>query len=128
MIHVEDDKGLQVINPHRMRITVEKQMVSLLGLVQRFLRPLALGDIMKNDNAALKCAIRTLERSAVNTQQSSFGHLSVTDEKLYAVNILAPHRSHQRQLVGGILSHRIRQIDAILVGPLVGSRFCRTDT
>src|SRR6266851_7450416 len=108
MIHVQDGESLQVINPHGMRITVEKQMVSLLGPAKRFIRPLALCHVVINDNAALKRAIRTFERSAVNTQQSAFGHLWVTDEKLYSVNILASHRSHQRQLVGRILSHRIR--------------------
>src|SRR5216683_5535985 len=92
MIRVQDGESLQVINPHGMRITVEKQMVSLLGPAKRFLRPLALCHVVKNNNTALKCAIRTFERSAVNTQQSAFGHLWVTDEKLYSVNILAPYR------------------------------------
>src|SRR4029077_13253673 len=109
-----------------MRITVEKQMVALLGLAKLFFRPLALCQVVKNDNAALKCAIRTFERSAVNTQQSAIGHPWVTDEKLHGVNILTPHRSHQRQLVGGILSHSIGQIDAVSIRPLGRCRVRRT--
>src|SRR6266403_4035709 len=128
MIHVQDGKSLNVINPRGLRITVEKQMVSLLGLAKCFLNSLALRHIVKNDNAALKCAIRTFERSAVDTKQTAFRHLWVADEELYSVNILTSHCPHQRQLVGGILSHSIRQIDAVLVGPMVGSRLRRTNS
>ena len=110
-----------------MRITVEKQMISLLGMAKRFLRPFPLGDVVKNNNTALKCAIRAFERSAANTEQAAFGHVWVADKDLYGVNTLTLHRPHQRQLVGGILSHSIGQIDAILIRPLVGCSVRRTD-
>src|SRR6267143_4327542 len=126
MIHVQDGKSLHVINPHGLRITVEKQMVSPLGLAKCLLNSLALGHIVENDNAALKRAIRAFERSAVDTEQTALGHLRVSDENLYGVNTLTPHRPYQRQLVRGILSHGIRQIDAILIGPLVGTPLRRT--
>src|SRR6266849_317382 len=50
MIHVQDGQGLQVINPDGMRNTVEKQMVSLLGLAKCFLRPLALGNVPEDEH------------------------------------------------------------------------------
>src|SRR5229473_2513754 len=108
MIHVQDGEGLQVINPHGMWVTVEKQMVSLLGLAKRFLSSLALGHIVENDNAALNCPICTFERSAGNTEQAAFGHLRVADEELYGVNTLTPHGPHQGQFIGWIQGHAIR--------------------
>src|SRR6266849_4533776 len=98
-IHVQDGQGLRVIDPHGMWITVEKQMVSLLRLAKRFLRSLALGDVVENDNATMQGAILTSERSAGNTEATAIRHLRVTDEELCRVNVFAPHRQHQRQFV-----------------------------
>ena len=68
MIHIQNRERLQVIDPHGMRVAVEKQMVSLLRLAKRFLCPLALCHVVKNDNATLKCAIRALEGSTGKTE------------------------------------------------------------
>jgi hypothetical protein len=43
-------------------------MVSLLGLAKRFLRPLALGDVVEDDNATLQGTIFASQRSAGNTE------------------------------------------------------------
>src|SRR5260370_2973135 len=68
-IHVQDGQGLPVIDPHRNWITVEKQMVSLLGLTKRFLRSLALDDVVENNNATLQATILTSHSTPVDSDQ-----------------------------------------------------------
>src|SRR5229473_7352421 len=98
-----------------MWITVEKQMVSLLGLAKRFLRSLALGDVVENNNAAAQGSILASEGSACDAEQPAVRHLRVTDEELYCVYILAAHRPHQRQFVGRIRRRGVRKIGAISI-------------
>src|SRR5437899_140844 len=98
-----------------MRITVEKQMVSLLGLAKRFLRSLALGNVVENDNAAAQGSILASERSSRNTEQPAVRHLRIPDEDLCPVNAFAPHRPHQRQFVGRIRRCGVRKKGAISI-------------
>ena len=53
--------------------------------------------------------------------------MRVADKEFYGVNNLAPHGPHQGQFVGWIQGHGVRQIAAILIRPLVGSRVRGTD-
>src|ERR1700746_2096049 len=100
MVHVQDSQGLQVINPHRMRITVEQQMVALLGSAKCFLGSLTLGNVVENDNPTLPAAIRTSERSTRNADQTASQHMLIANKNLRRVNTFTAHGSHQRQLIG----------------------------
>jgi hypothetical protein len=51
-----------------MRITVEQQMVSLLGLPKRFLRALLKGNIVEHDHPAFEGPFFISERAAGDTE------------------------------------------------------------
>ena len=116
-LHQQNEPGKNVHEGHARSDHLEHSALSCGKSLLLF----AFGDITADDHAAGYLTFGISQRPAADSDPHAAGSCRVSDKHFDVVDLLAANRACQRQLLGRVKRHLVRQIKAVLARPF-GSR------